>query len=647
MHFALGDLVSLKDFQEVMQSLYRATGVANRLLDAEGMILYESGWQDLCERFYASCPLGAVYCEQSEQDIAAAIAAGRTVEQDCRNGLGVFARPVLLEGQRLGTLVLGQFFYVTPDLAFFRAQARQLGLEEGAYLAAIQKLPVIAREVVESIVDCHVRLVQLLAARGLELQRTRQQSRQELAAVRSRQNSLKTLLEQSPVAIACSRLDGRMQYVNRKFTEMFGYRLEELPTLDTWHRLAYPDPEQRRQVFAPWLRQGDEARLKGTRPPDIELSVLCRDGTVRQVMESVSWVDEQRLVSFTDITARWQAEQHEHNREHTLELIAAGRPLHEILEDIVRAIEQERPEVFGSILLLDRDGRHLRLGAAPRLPADYNQAVDGVAIGNNVGSCGTAAFLRERVIVSDIATDPRWASYRGMARMAGLAACWSEPFFASDGRLLGTFAIYHAVPCSPDEADLVRIRQAANLATIAVEHDQARRELESRAYMDYLTGLANRRYFMEFAEKELLRTRKAHSPVSLLMVDIDFFKHINDQYGHKSGDLVLQALARVFQNSLREVDLVGRIGGEEFAILLPETDLHQAMRVSERLRLAVESARVMTPEEPQQIRITVSVGVVSLLASDSLASLDNLLGLADRALYQAKQTGRNRVCSVS
>lgn len=165
--------------------------------------------------------------------------------------------------------------------------------------------------------------------------------------------------------------------------------------------------------------------------------------------------------------------------------------------------------------------------------------------------------------------------------------------------------------------------------------------LELQAHTDVLTGLANRRHFFEVAEAELERSRRYETPLSLLMLDIDRFKEVNDAHGHRAGDRVLQQLARTCLEVLRSVDVVGRVGGEEFAILLPETSLEGAVEVAERLREAVALAEVAR-EEGVPLRITVSIGVAMLAGT---VNLDTLLSQADAALYDAKRTGRNRVCA--
>ena len=166
-------------------------------------------------------------------------------------------------------------------------------------------------------------------------------------------------------------------------------------------------------------------------------------------------------------------------------------------------------------------------------------------------------------------------------------------------------------------------------------------ELELKAFTDPLTGLSNRGHFMEIATQELERSRRYGHPLSLWMLDIDYFKNVNDTYGHHAGDLALQSLVDVSHNVLRDMDIMGRVGGEEFAVLLPETDTEQALLVAERLRQKVAAADVLL-EQGKSVRYTVSIGVATL--GDNESGVETLLGRADKALYQAKKTGRDKVC---
>ncbi|MCZ2523578.1 SpoIIE family protein phosphatase [Streptomyces sp. HB2AG] len=158
-----------------------------------------------------------------------------------------------------------------------------------------------------------------------------------------------------------------------------------------------------------------------------------------------------------------------------LEQIVRDQPLDQVLEGMARTIEELSPGVIVSVLLADPDGRHLRHGVAPSLPDFYNRGIDGIAVGEDVGSCGTAAHRREPVVVTDIRTDPRWRDFRHLAEAAGLAACWSTPILTADGELLGTFAMYHRAPRAPQEEDLALSAVFARTAALAVERHRAER----------------------------------------------------------------------------------------------------------------------------------------------------------------------------
>jgi diguanylate cyclase (GGDEF)-like protein len=150
---------------------------------------------------------------------------------------------------------------------------------------------------------------------------------------------------------------------------------------------------------------------------------------------------------------------------------------------------------------------------------------------------------------------------------------------------------------------------------------------------------------MEQGELELRRAIRYDNSLSIFMMDVDFFKQVNDSHGHKVGDAVLKKLAEVCHQTMRDVDIVGRVGGEEFAILLPETGIEEAAEVAERLREAIANAKVPLPAGGLPIHFTVSIGVASLSTKDD--NMDLLLYLADKALYAAKSSGRNRVCISS
>jgi diguanylate cyclase (GGDEF)-like protein/hemerythrin-like metal-binding protein/PAS domain S-box-containing protein len=174
------------------------------------------------------------------------------------------------------------------------------------------------------------------------------------------------------------------------------------------------------------------------------------------------------------------------------------------------------------------------------------------------------------------------------------------------------------------------------------ERVELEHELRAQAQVDYLTGLANRRHFIQQGEVELARTLRFGRPLSLLMLDIDRFKAINDTHGHRAGDAALQTLAAHCHDALREIDIIGRIGGEEFAIILPETDGAGANLLAERLRESI-ARQTLATEKGATLGMTVSIGIATLAGGEA-ARLDDLLSQADTALYEAKRAGRNRTC---
>jgi diguanylate cyclase (GGDEF)-like protein/PAS domain S-box-containing protein len=176
---------------------------------------------------------------------------------------------------------------------------------------------------------------------------------------------------------------------------------------------------------------------------------------------------------------------------------------------------------------------------------------------------------------------------------------------------------------------------------ISDKRDSAQRALRE-SECDHLTGIANRRKFFQAAELELERWFRSPRPLSLLMIDADHFKKINDAWGHAAGDAVLRNLAQTLLASLREIDVAARIGGEEFAVLLPSTDLAGALALAQRLRAAAEAQQVAV--EGGEIGYTVSIGVAAM--ERTVAGLDQLLKRADKALYAAKRGGRNRVAGA-
>ena len=239
----------------------------------------------------------------------------------------------------------------------------------------------------------------------------------------------------------------------------------------------------------------------------LTLSLLLIGSIV--VAAAVFYIIRIRRRLVRDATDRKQSEQREQTRNHVLKMLAHGAPLATILEAVVRGVEQEQPTMLCSILLLDNAGKHLVTGAAPSLPDFYNAAINGIEIGIGVGSCGTAAFTGQRVIVADVQTHPYWTPYKELARRAKLGACWSEPIRTASGKVLGTFAVYHHQAHKPTDAEIRLIVQTANLAEIALGRshaDQALKESE-KLLSDILENVSAYIYMKDAQSRYLFANR--------------------------------------------------------------------------------------------------------------------------------------------
>ncbi len=248
------------------------------------------------------------------------------------------------------------------------------------------------------------------------------------------------------------------------------------PTVELIFERTHPDDR------ALVRRIVDEAIQKRT-ALDLEHRLVMPDGSIKCVrVVGHSGVAETGDIKFvgaiTDVTDRKRAEVLRDGESRILEMIARDAPLEKILENLVLVVEEQFAGLLCSVLLLDHDGQHARHGAAPNLPRAYSEAINGLPIGPKAGSCGTAMYRREPVVVTDILLDPLWEPYRAVAGPYGFRACWSTPILAHSGKPLGSFAMYYREPRSPTPAETRALDMATHLAGIAIERRLAREERE-------------------------------------------------------------------------------------------------------------------------------------------------------------------------
>ncbi len=275
------------------------------------------------------------------------------------------------------------------------------------------------------------------------------------------------------IAVQGYNAQRRIIYWNHASEQLYGYRAEEALG-QALEDLIIPE-SIRQQV----IEAVDNWVINGTPVPTGSLILQHKNGSPVPVLSShamqTGHAGPEMYCIDVDLNAPSQS-----SYQVILRAIVADAPLSDILADIVHAIERNVPGVRCSILQVSDDGKRLYTAAAPSLPAEYNQAINGLSIAAGNGTCGTAAFYRQRIITTDIDSDPAWQNFRTVAAEAGVRSCWSEPVLSRHGEVLATFAMYHDRPISPSSNDLTTIHTAANLTSLAIERVRYAAALQRR-----------------------------------------------------------------------------------------------------------------------------------------------------------------------
>lgn len=283
----------------------------------------------------------------------------------------------------------------------------------------------------------------------------------------------------------------------------------------------------------------------------------------------------------------------------------------------------------GSLLLTDPETGGLFFEATVGEKCD---GIRSIRLDRGTGIAGFVAETGEPFITNDARSDPRF--FKGIDETTGFTTrnMICVPVRSRE-RILGVLQAINKSEGDFEYDDMVVLYALANQVAIAIENAQ----LHQAAITDSLTGLYHHKHFEVRLIEEIDRSKRYKHPLSLAIIDIDYFKQVNDQYGHLKGDMVIERIAAMLKRHTRLSDVVARYGGEEFAVILPYADYSNALIVGERFRKAVEDS------DFDGIRITISVGLAHFKGGDTGLDHKRFIDIADRALYKAKETGRNRV----
>jgi len=447
-----------------------------------------------------------------------------------------------------------------------------------------------------------------------------------------RSRLLAEALDGSGSAILICDMQSRLLYANEGFQRIFGYTEAEVVGLLPSDVLTRAHSDQR-QVAR--IRECASA-LQHTRA---DLLVYRKDGTPLWIsidfnpIYDANHIPSHYVAVLTDIT---DTKMHEVLQQRVLQALVRERPLIEVMTLICTEVERIAPNVLATVMSADHQGR-LHLLAAPSLPPEYADAVNGLKIGPGAGACGSAAWRGRPVMSENIATDPLFAPYRDTLLQMGLHACWSTPIRSNSARVLGTFALYYRTPQQADAWHMRLTDVCQQLCTLALEREQTRQRVHQLAFYDTLTGLPNRIMFSARAEQALTQAEYASEPAALMFINIDRFKLINESMGHVAGDALLRDIALRINNQLTATAMLARLTGDEFALALPQCSAEQASAAAERLLVSISSP---LPVGHLTVHPSASIGV-AMFPEDG-QEINILLRHADLAMNRAKKEGGGR-----
>lgn len=379
------------------------------------------------------------------------------------------------------------------------------------------------------------------------------------------QEHLTSAFENAAIGMALVAPNGDFTRVNSSLCNLVGYSVDELLT-KSFREITHPDDLEKSNTFVNQMLAGEISTNQ------MEKRYFHKLGQVVWVLLSVSLVHDAQgkplyfVAQIQNITESKQAENRKLQQTQILESIITGLPLLAILESIVKLVEVEDPTSLCSILLMDENGKNLLIGAAPSLPDFYNQAIDGVEIGEKVGSCGAAAYLKKRIIAEDLLIHPNWIPFRELTHQANLRSCWSEPILDAENNVLGTFAVYHRQPQAPQSEEIELLKSVVSLASLAIsrkQHEEKIRNINTELELKVEERTNQLAATNENLQQEMKEHKKAEerirlivesAPNAIILVDAKGFiqlvnKQTENYFGYHRDELIGNKIEMLVPNA--------------------------------------------------------------------------------------------------
>jgi len=318
--------------------------------------------------------------------------------------------------------------------------------------------------------------------------------------------------------------------------------------------------------------------------------------------------------------------------------VSSTLDLEEILNRAIQRITATMGGARGYVFLIEPGTNRLRLRAASGVEASLEQLNEALDVRVGQGLIGWVALHKQPAVVSDVTQDERWLHVneldQGMRSVISMPLIWGE-------KVLGALNVLHPTPGFFSESNVRLLMAIAQQVSMAVANASLHETIQHQAQLDSLTQVYNHTELLLRLKKAVSKAAETNQPVSYIMLDIDYFKDYNDRYGHVTGDLILTAIVQAIRANIKKTDIVGRWGGEEFGIILPNTDAPRALTVAQRIRHTLAAMSLTNGKGQEVPKPTVSQGIATFPTVAS--SAEELIDLADAALYRAKARGRDQI----